>query len=140
MSRLLITAMLAALLLLAGCSHSDDKVAVPSLKNRYRVIAVFAPDAARARTMTDAFKSAPGLEQRDIAWFVLGPKKTQSNIHSVPDRATLEKLHTVKGFQAVLLGKDGKLKASQLGGLDIQGLLDAIDPNPFSKQQLQQQQ
>lgn len=136
MRRLLLAVLLAAIFT-AGCSQSDGG-AVPSLKGQYRVIAVFAPGGERARDLTNAFKSSPGLDNHDIAWFVLGPDRVTSNIDSVPDRATLEKLHTVDGFQAVLIGKDGKLKASQLGGLNIQGLIEAIHPRPT--QQLQQQQ
>lgn len=135
--RNLLFAVLLAAIFTAGCSQSNGG-AVPSLTGQYRVIAVFAPDSKRARDLTNAFKSSPGLEKRDIAWFVLGPDRIASNIGDVPDRKTLEKLHTVNGFQAVLIGKDGKLKASQLGGLNIQGLIDAINPKPT--QQMQQQQ
>ncbi|MES1953682.1 DUF4174 domain-containing protein [Salinisphaera hydrothermalis] len=139
MRNLLFAAVLAATFAAAGCSSPSDSGAVPSLSGRYRVIAVFAINAKRAVGLTNAFKSSPGLEQRDIAWFVLGPNKITSNIKNVPDRTTLEKLHTTKGFQAVLIGKDGKLKASQLGGLDIQALLDAIDQMPLQQQEMQQQ-
>lgn len=135
--RSLIFAVLLAVLAIAGCSQGNPG-AVPSLTGKYRVITVFAASAQRAGHLTDAFKSSPGLEKHDIAWFVLGPDRITSNIEDVPDRATLDKLHTVDGFQAVLIGKDGKLKASQLGGLNIQGLLDAVEPNPT--QQLKQQQ
>ncbi|AWN15408.1 DUF4174 domain-containing protein [Salinisphaera sp. LB1] len=62
-----------------------------------------------------------------------------SNIDNVPDRSTLAKRHTVGGFQAVLLGKKGKLRASELGELNIQGLLDAIDRMPMQPQKMQQQ-
>lgn len=138
MRDLLFAALLAAVFT-TGCSHAGAG-AVPSLTGQYRVIAVFAGNAKRASGLTDAFKSSPGLAERDIAWFVLGPHKITSNIKAVPDRSTLEKLHTADGFQAVLIGKDGTLKASQLGGLDIQGLLDAIDQMPMRKQEMQQQQ
>ena len=139
MRNLLFAALLAAAFM-TGCSSKSDTGAVPSLTGQYRVIAVFATDAKRAVSLTNAFKSSPGLEQRDIAWFVLGPNKVTSNIDIVPNRATLEKLHTTDGFQAVLIGKDGTLKASQLGGLDIQALLDAIDQMPMRQQEMQQQQ
>lgn len=133
----LLFAALLAVIFIAGCGHADDG-AVSSLEGQYRVIAVFATSGKRAGNLTNAFKSSPGLADRDIAWVVLGPDKVTSNIDDVPDRTTLEKLHTVDGFQAVLVGKDGKLKASQLGSLNIQGLIDAINPRP--KQQMQQQQ
>ncbi|KEZ78759.1 DUF4174 domain-containing protein [Salinisphaera hydrothermalis] len=139
MRNLLFAVALAATFAATGCSSRSDTGAVPSLTGQYRVIAVFPTNAQRAVSLTNAFKSSPGLEQRDIAWFVLGPKKITSNIDNVPDRATLEKLHTTDGFQAVLIGKDGTLKASQLGGLDIQALLDAIDQMPLRQQEMQQQ-
>lgn len=137
MRDLLLAALLAAAFTTSGCSHADAG-AVPSLTGKYRLIAVFAPDAERAVSLTNAFRSSPGLTERDIAWFVLGPKKITSNINNVPDRAILEKLHSVDGFQAVLIGKDGTLKASQLGGLDIHGLLDTIDQVPMRQQETQQ--
>ena len=138
MRNLLFAALLAATFTTA-CSHADAG-AVPSLTGRYRVIAVFVGNARRASSLTNAFKSSPGLDERDIAWFVLGPHQITSNIDNVPDRSTLDKLHTVDGFQAVLIGKDGTLKASQLGGLDIQGLLDAIDQMPMRQHEMQQRQ
>lgn len=137
MHRLLFAFVLIAALMV-GCSSSNDG-AVPSLKGKKRVIAVFAPNAKRAQGLTNAFKSSPGFKERDIAWFVLGPHKIATNMSNTPDRSRLEKLHTVAGFQAVLIGKDGKLIASQLGGLNIQGLVDAISPKP-SQLQLKQMQ
>ncbi|HET7315780.1 DUF4174 domain-containing protein [Salinisphaera sp.] len=135
MRKWLLAALLAAVFI-TGCSHADAG-AVPSLKGQYRVIAVFAGNPQRAVDLSNAFKSSPGLEKRDIAWFVLGPSRITSNIDAVPDRATLEKLHTVDGFQAVLIGKDGKLEASQLGGLNIQGLIDVIDQVPLRRRKMQ---
>lgn len=120
-------AVLAAIV--GGCSHSDT-IALPDLQGQHRVIATFTDDSSRTASLTNAFKSAPGLSTYDIVWFVVGPDKILSNTHNVPGRDKLEQLHTIDGFQAVLVGKNGKLQASQLGNLDIQSLLDTIDQLP----------
>lgn len=122
-----------------GCRRADAG-AVPSLAGQYRMITVFAARAKRALCLTNTLKSSPGLAERDIAWFVLGPDKIASNIDDVPDRSTLEKRHTVDGFQAVRIGKDGTLRASQPGRLNSRGLLDAIDQMPMRQRAMQQQQ
>ncbi|RJS92483.1 DUF4174 domain-containing protein [Salinisphaera sp. Q1T1-3] len=126
-------------IMLAGCS-ADADTALPDMQWHYRVIATFPESGDQAQRMQQAFQSSPGLEERDIAWFVVGPDHITSNLadDKVPSRASLEKLHTVDGFQTVLVGKDGKLKASQLGGLNIQSLLDSIDQMPMRKQEMQQ--
>jgi hypothetical protein len=116
-------------LALGGCSQSDN-AALPKLKGQYRVIAAFTDSTQRAGAFVNAFKSAPDLAHRDIVWFVVGPDRITSSSDFTPDRKRLESLHTVDGFQAVLIDKNGQLRASQLGGLNIQGLLDAIDQLP----------
>lgn len=137
--RYLVTALLlAAAVLPAGCSADDNQPVLPGLQWHYRVIVSFTDSAERADTLVNAFKSSPGFAERDIAWFVVGPDTVVSNLDDVPDRTTLERLHTVDGFQSVLVGKDGTLKASQLGGLDIQALLDDIDQMPMRQNEMNQ--
>ncbi|WP_348761294.1 DUF4174 domain-containing protein [uncultured Salinisphaera sp.] len=124
-----------ALVLMSGCS-ADDGPALPELAGQYRVIASFTDSAERAESLANAFKSAPGFDERDIAWFVVSPDGIRSNLSDVPPRERLEQIHTVEGFQTVLIGKDGTLKASQLGGLDIQALLEAIDAMPMRQAEM----
>lgn len=138
MHRFLWPIVAALLFLVAGCGHHEDDVVLPQLKGEYRVIAVFADNSQQENSFTNAFKSAPGLARLDIAWFIVGPKQIHTNIDFIPERDRLNKLHTVDAFQAILLGKDGKLIASQLGGLDIQGLLNAIHPMPEELKKLQE--
>lgn len=128
----------AVLLLVAGCGHHTEDVVLPQLKGQYRVIAVFADNPQQASSFTSAFESAPGLDRLDIAWFIVGPGEIHTNIDFTPKRDQLKKLHTVDGYQAILLGKDGTLIASQLGGLNIQGLLNAIHPMPEELKKLQE--
>lgn len=124
---------------MAGCEHADrDPVALPAFKGHHRVIVVVTPKAKRAAGARNALASSPGLKQWDIVWFVVGPNRVASSGHVQVARKRLAQLHTVHAFQAVLIGKNGKLLASQLGGLDIQGLLDAIHQLPTRQQERQQ--
>lgn len=125
-------------MMLAGC-QSQDKGILPSLTGEYHVITVFAPNEDKAGKLTNAFKSSPGLDEHDIAWIVIGPERITSNLDEPPSRKRLEKLHSVDGFQALVIGKDGSLVATQLGNLDIQALVDSILPKPDEGQTLPQQ-
>lgn len=136
MRRLLLTLILAAVFL-GGCSSDDT--ALPDLKGSYRVIAIFSPSADRAQSSVNAMKSTPGVKDRSIAWFVVGPDTIVSNIDDKPDRKQLEELHNVDAFEAVLVGKNGKVEATQLGGLNLQEIFDAIDGTPLQQQAKQQQ-
>lgn len=121
---------------IGGCFA--DATALPDLRGSYRVIAVFADTAARAQRSADALRSTPGVADRDIAWFVIGPEQVVSNIDDQPSRKQLETLHDVDAFEVVLLGKDGSVKATQLGGMNLQELFDAVDGMPMRKQEMQQ--
>lgn len=136
MRNLLLASLLAATSL-SGCS--SDAAALPALQGSYRVIAVFAHNAKRASSSVDTLKSsAGGIKDRDVAWFVIGPRDVASNIKDKPSRAQLEKLHDIDAFEVVLLGKDGRIKATQLGGLDLQALFNAIDQMPMRQTERQQ--
>lgn len=129
---------LLALVFMTGCSANDDGPALPELAGQYRVIASFTDSPERAERLANAFKSAPGFDERDVAWFVVAPNGISSNLSEVPPRERLEQIHTVNGFQTVLIGKDGTLKASQLGGLDIQALIEGIDQMPMRQREMGQ--
>lgn len=122
-------AVLAAGILLGAC-HNEPDVALPSYQGKVRVVAAFTSSVSQAQSIANAFRSAPALDAGDVAWFVVGPRAIVSNQTQVPARARLERLHTVDGFQSVLLGKDGTLQVSQLGGLDIHGLMDTAERLP----------
>lgn len=135
--RYLLLALMLAAVFLSGCS-SDDTV-LPDLKGTYRVIAIFSDSADRTQSSINAMKSSPGVKDRSIAWFVVGPKHIASNINDQPSRQQLEKLHDVDSFEVVLVGKDGKIKATQLGGLNLQEIFNSINGTPL-REQLKKQQ
>jgi len=135
MRRFLLPILLAAAFLMAGCS-AEATSALPDLQGRYRVVAVFAPDSAQAQRGENALKSTPGLKERDIAWFVVGPNEVVSNIQDKPSREDLEKIHDVDAFEVVLVGKDGSVKATQLGGMNLQEIFDTIDNMPMRQQEM----
>lgn len=127
--RYLLIACLLASALLVGCSSDDGPL--PELQGKYRVIAIFSDNADQAQRSVNALKSTPGIEDRDIAWFVAGPDSVVSNIDNKPSRDALEKIHDIDAFEVVLLDKSGQVKATQLGGLNLQEMFDAIDEKPM---------
>lgn len=135
--RYLLPAVLLIAVFLTACSSEHS--ALPNLKGQYRVVAIFSDDADRAQRSVNAMKSTPGAEDRSIAWFVVGPDDIISNIDDQPSREKLEKLHNIDSFEVVLVAKNGKIQATQLGGLNLQEIFDAIDGVPLQKQAKQQQ-
>lgn len=135
--RHLLLMLLLASAALTGCS--SDSTALPALQGQYRVIAIFSDDADRAQSSVNAMKSTPGAEDRSIAWFVVGPQDIVSNIDQKPSREQLAKLHNVDSFEVVLVGKNGEVQATQLGGLNLQEIFNTIDGVPLEQQAKQQQ-
>ncbi|MES1929305.1 hypothetical protein SADO_08612 [Salinisphaera dokdonensis CL-ES53] len=110
-----------------------------SLKWDYRVIAVFTPTQTAGQNAADTLNRTTGIENRDIAWFVVTPEAVQSNQSRSIDRASLTALHEADGFEAVLVGKDGGVKSRQTEELDVDAFFGEIDQMPMRQQEMQQQ-
>lgn len=110
-----------------------------SLQWDYRVIVVFAPTNDAGRDAVARLKRTPGIEERDIGWFVVTPAATRSNLSTPIARTTLTAIRATDGFESVLVGKDGGVKSRQSDRLDIDAFFDAIDRMPMRQQEIQQQ-
>ncbi|GAB3672634.1 DUF4174 domain-containing protein [Salinisphaera aquimarina] len=125
----------AALTCAAG---SADAATLHDLQGRYRVIVVFAPaETVAADAAATLKRAADGIDDRDIAWFVVGPGALQSNIDTPLDRDALETLHQTDGFETVLVGKDGGVKSRQTETLDVNTLFADIDQMPMRRREME---
>jgi hypothetical protein len=117
----------------AGAATLDD------LQWDYRVIAVFTPTDTAGEQAAGELSNTVGIAERDIAWFVASPDAVHSNLSQPIERSSITALHDTGGFQAVLVGKDGGVKARQSESLDIKAFFDEIDSMPMRQQEMQQQ-
>lgn len=130
-------------LLFAGlfcCAFTAGAADLDVLRANYRVIAVFTPTDSAGIEAAETLTDENGIVNRDIAWFVLSPSQMHSNLDTRVNRKTLARLHRADGFEAVLIGKDGGVKARQTEELDMSAFFDAIDRMPMRQQEIQQQQ
>lgn len=132
-------AMLAGVLSIVTGIGAADAATLASLQWDYRVIAVFAPTAAAGLSAADTLTESAGIDERDIAWFVVTPDTIESNHAPGVERASLVPVHAGDGFEAVLLGKDGGVKSRQREQLDVNAFFDAIDQMPMRQQEMQTQ-
>ena len=111
-----------------------------SLQWDYRVIAVFTPTQTAGQDAADTLDRTTGIEDRDIAWFVVTPERTHSNLDIRMERQPLLDLHEAMGFEAVLIGKDGLVKARQTESLDVSALFERIDQMPMRRNEMRERQ
>lgn len=133
MARLLATSLLAAAVGTASAAGSAD---LNTLQWHYRIIAVFVTDTQAAQQAEDRLAAASGIDDRDIAWFVVTPDAVQTNLDIAISHASLATLHEADGFEAVLVGKDGTVKRRQTDTLDLPAFFDAIDAMPMRQREM----
>ena len=136
MLRRFVMASLCSTLIGAG---SAAAATLDDLQWDYRVVAVFTPTDTAGREAADELSNTVGIAERDIAWFVLSPDDLHSNLSQPIERASIAGLHEADGFEAVLVGKDGGVKARQSESLDINAFFNEIDSMPMRQQEMQQQ-
>lgn len=123
---------------MCASAAADDGAELSSFRWRNRLIVVFAPTAAAADDAKSRLDSAPGIDERDIAWFVLEPAGVHSNIDTPVARTSLARLHRADGFEAVLVGKDAAVKQRQTAALNLPALFDAIDAMPMRRREIRE--
>jgi len=124
---------------LIGTAGDAAAASLSDLQWQYRVIVVFAPTDTQAGEFRDTLENTAGVAERDIAWFVLSPTDgTFSNIEQRVSRNALLELRDNDGIEAVLIGKDGGVKARQSGDFDINAFFGEIDQMPMRRNEVQQ--
>ena len=111
------------------------------LRWKYRVILVFASEAEASSAVSNLEALAPGIEERDIAWFVLDGPELHSNYRGTLGATLRERLEAryftpVPSDTAVLLiGKDGGVKARS-ADLDLEATFGLIDQMPMRRAEM----
>jgi hypothetical protein len=107
--------------------------------NRIFLVYASAPGADRAVEQLESF--AAEIEDRQIAWFVLGDGRVRTNLEGPMDPAFEQHLKSryfnpePNGPVVVLIGKDGEVK-SRLPDLDLDRLFAQIDSMPMRRQEM----
>lgn len=133
-------ALFIALFAALGVGTPAAAATLDDLRWDYRVIVVFTPTDTRGQEIRDDLASEDGVRIRDIAWFVVTPERTHSNLDMAMDRQPLLDLHEAMGFEAVLIGKDGLVKARQSESLDVSALFERIDQMPMRRNEIRERQ
>jgi len=107
--------------------------------NRIFLVYASAPGTDRAVEQLESF--AAEIEDRQIAWFVLGDGRVRTNLEGPMDPAFEQHLKSryfnpePNGPVVVLIGKDGEVK-SRLPDLDLDRLFAQIDSMPMRRQEM----
>jgi hypothetical protein len=112
-----------------------------ALRWQYRVILVFAHEPHRSNALANLAELEAEIEQRDIAWFVLGGDTLHTNYAGTLDKKLRETLmdnyfSPLPAETAVLLiGKDGTVK-SRSTDLDLEATFGLIDQMPMRREEM----
>ena len=124
---------------------SDEKlVGIDSLRWKYRVILVSARDFFASNALSNLDKRATEIEERDIAWFVLGNEALHTNYKGKLDENLREQLlenyftPEPSDTTVLLIGKDGQIK-SRSSDLDLEATFGLIDQMPMRRQEVRRQ-
>lgn len=125
-------------------ASKEKLVELESLQWKYRVILIFArePDMSNAISNLQEFKA--GIEQRDIAWFVLDDNSLHTNYDGEPGddlRGQIVGRHfnpLPTGNRVLLIGKDGTVK-SRSSDLDLEATFGLIDQMPMRRAEMRRQ-
>ena len=107
--------------------------------NRIFLVYASAPGTDHAVEQLESF--AAEIEDRQIAWFVLGDGRVRTNLEGPMDPAFEQHLKSryfnpePNGPVVVLIGKDGEVK-SRLPDLDLDRLFAQIDSMPTRRQEM----
>ena len=121
---------------------SEEKPAgLQDLRWKYRVILIFArePYISNALSNLDEFKTE--IEERDIAWFVLGDNALHTNYDGKLEDQLREELMEsyftpMPAETAVrLIGKDGAVKSRSID-LDLEATFGLIDRMPMRRAEM----
>jgi len=111
------------------------------LRWEHRVILIFAHEPAASIALSNLHEFAAELQDRDIAWFLLGDGSLRSNYDGELDDKLREQLMghfftpAPAGTEVILIGKDGTLK-KRSPDLDLEELFGLIDQMPMRREEM----
>jgi len=121
---------------------SEEKPAgLEDLRWKYRVILIFAREPYLSNALSNLDELKAEIEERDIAWFVLGDNTLHTNYDGKLENQRREELLAgyftpVPTETAVrLIGKDGTLK-SRSTDLDLEATFGLIDQMPMRREEM----
>ena len=121
---------------------SEEKLAdLENLRWKYRVILIFAREPYMSNALNNLAELKAEIEERDIAWFVLGDNTLHTNYDgNLEDKLREELMDSyftpVPAETAVrLIGKDGSLK-SRSSDLDLEATFGLIDRMPMRREEM----
>jgi hypothetical protein len=123
-------------------ADGDRPESLEDLRWQYRVILVFAPEPQAARALSNLAEFSAGIEERDIAWFLLGEENSlHTNFDEALQPGFREQLMAryfmpvPNGTAVLLIGKDGTVK-SRSGDLDLEATFGLIDQMPMRRAEM----
>ena len=121
---------------------SEEKPAsLEDLRWKHRVILIFAREPYLSNALSNLDELKAEIEERDIAWFVLGDNTLHTNYDGKLDDQLREELMDsyftpVPTETAVrLIGKDGTLKSSS-SDLNLEATFGLIDRMPMRREEM----
>ena len=119
----------------------EQPVDLDDLRWKYRVILVSAHEPDTSNALANLNELAAEIEERDIAWFVLGDGDLHTNFkgklnHTLRDQIVDRYFTPVpKETSVLLIGKDGTLK-SQSSDLNLEATFGLIDQMPMRREEM----
>ena len=120
----------------------EKPAGLDDLRWKYRVILVSALEPYRSSALANLDEFAAQIEERDIAWFVLGDDELHTNLKGelagmLREQIVDRHFTPVPTETAVLLiGKDGTIK-SRSSDLDLEATFGLIDRMPMRQAEMQ---
>ena len=121
----------------------ESLVSLDSLRWKNRVLLIFAPEPLASAARSNLEKSAAGIEERDLVFFLLNGDALQTNYPGNVEPGfrdwLLDKYFTPlpKDTLVYLIGKDGGVKSTG-PDLDLEATFGLIDQMPMRQREMRQ--
>jgi len=122
-------------------ASEERPASLEDLRWKHRVILIFAREPYLSNALSNLDELKAEIEERDIAWFVLGDNTLHTNYDGELDDQLREELMDsyftpVPTETAVrLIGKDGTLKSSSID-LNLEATFGLIDRMPMRREEM----
>lgn len=119
-------------------ASEETPAGLEALRWKYRVILVFAREPHASNALANLQEFATEVENRDIAWFVLGDNALHTNYDVESEEALREQLMeryftpAPSETAVLLIGKDGTVKSIS-SDLDLEAVFGQIDQMPMRR-------